>query len=68
MKPYELKPCPFCGGKAEIYMMWDGVYRAHCTKCAATMEPPFFGSGRAQIVRMWNRRAKKQRTTEGKNR
>lgn len=40
MKETELKPCPFCGGKAEIrrgkiYLM-DTV-QAHCTECGASM-------------------------------
>ena len=40
MKETELKPCPFCGGKAErkrckAYYI-DADY-AHCTKCGATM-------------------------------
>lgn len=40
MKETELKPCPFCGGKAEIkkgkaYYI-DAVY-VHCTECGVTM-------------------------------
>ena len=28
----ELKPCPFCGGKAEVHVSSDGIC-VRCTKC-----------------------------------
>lgn len=40
MNETELKPCPFCGGKAEIkrgYMYCVNSVQAHCTQCSVTM-------------------------------
>ena len=61
MKETELKPCPFCGGKAEIYKYdpYDGyqgdcsLYRVHCTKCDASFER----IRKEQAEDAWNRRA-----------
>jgi Lar family restriction alleviation protein len=36
MKETELKPCPFCGGEAEIHRAksyLDDVVQIHCTQC-----------------------------------
>jgi hypothetical protein len=46
----ELKPCPFCGGEAEIIIadtLWQSCYDnrqcfAICTKCKARSQPSFF--------------------------
>lgn len=40
MKETELKPCPFCGSKAEIkegYSYYNKTVQAHCTQCNACM-------------------------------
>ena len=29
----EIKPCPFCGGKAELFHSYDGYYCVQCTVC-----------------------------------
>lgn len=29
----DLKPCPFCGGKAELFHSYDGYYCVQCTVC-----------------------------------
>ena len=71
MERNELKPCPFCGGTAEIRMssemvgfgMSDTLYFVKCTACR--MRGSAFGSwdGDNQIERIikainaWNRRA-----------
>ena len=50
----DLKPCPFCGGKAELFHSYDGYHCVQCTCCACgTMH---MRTERAAI-RMWNRRA-----------
>ena len=40
MKATELKPCPFCGGKAEIkdgHLYAIKSVQAHCTQCNVAM-------------------------------
>lgn len=58
----ELKPCPFCGGKAEMLKMTGFkrfffnpvVKRPTCTKCHATM---FVWLDEKTAIDAWNRRA-----------
>lgn len=63
MQEVELKPCPFCGGKAVIHVN-DGV-RVICKECGAmtkclidvtTYGRPT-GSAIGSVVDAWNRRA-----------
>lgn len=58
----ELKPCPFCGGKAEI--LWDaeaeawgerGFYKVRCSDCITVHYNFFFTIEDA--AETWNRRA-----------
>lgn len=57
----ELKPCPFCGGKAQMLRMGGlkrfffnpTVKRPTCTRCGATM---FVWLDEATAIRCWNRR------------
>ena len=58
----ELKPCPFCGGKAVIHVN-DGV-RVICTVCGAMTQvlvdtyaqgKPTGGSV-GRVIELWNRR------------
>lgn len=48
----ELKPCPFCGGKAALWGRFDG-YEVYCINCLAKVEQ----DGRAEAIEAWNRRA-----------
>ena len=63
--PYELKPCPFCGGKAKVYRFGKTdklSVTVKCTVCKAQVQPihamPHFSyKARVEIVtRDWNRR------------
>lgn len=59
----ELKPCPFCGGKASLFVE-DGV-RVICNKCYASslISTDMLGAngvaGNAveKVIEAWNRRA-----------
>ena len=54
----ELKPCPFCGGKAFHYFFFDGFHdygRVECTKCKVMMtKVNCIGT---EAIEAWNRRA-----------
>ena len=73
----ELKPCPFCGGEAEISATGDYdeiVVSVRCTECTARVRladdsrDRDFDKLKAEAVAAWNRRAadvKKKRNTKG---
>ncbi|MBR2208098.1 MAG: Lar family restriction alleviation protein [Synergistaceae bacterium] len=59
----ELKPCPFCGGEAEVCADENEEYFVSCTKCTA-----LFGyctdtwgeyETEAAAIEAWNRRVSK---------
>lgn len=52
----ELKPCPFCGSKAEVGI-WYGVMTAKCTNpdCGAEIENGW--NSAEETAELWNRRA-----------
>lgn len=58
----ELKPCPFCGGKAVVHVN-DGV-RVMCTECGAKTKYLVDGYSQGRptgsainsVVKVWNRR------------
>lgn len=51
----ELKPCPFCGGEAEIISGF-GKYTVQCKKggCMANIS---WASNKDYAIKAWNRRA-----------
>jgi len=52
-KKIKLKPCPFCGGEAELYQTWTGDYCVQCNKCGATT---LHKRDANIVVGDWNRR------------
>ena len=53
----ELKPCPFCGGEAEIISGASNrqVFFVTCDTCGA--ETPWIARTKAEAAEAWNRRA-----------
>ena len=64
----ELKPCPFCGEKAEIYLgdSSDGYIKgtqyieAYCNKCGASIKARLV----AEAIKKWNTRVEASGTTK----
>lgn len=62
----ELKPCPFCGGEAEViklenYHTQSYRYFVTCRVCGA--EIPRISRSRQQAKSVWNRRADNETKT-----
>ena len=57
---FDLKPCPFCGGKSRLFV--SGDVRVICSKChASTMiltdNMEYESNAVETVVEAWNRRA-----------
>jgi len=52
----ELKPCPFCGGEAELTEWEFGYWIVKCTKCPCDLGRYWFRR-KADAKKTWNRRA-----------
>lgn len=51
----KLKPCPFCGGKAE-YIFKTGYYeKIYCDNCHINTDKQLMG----EAEKIWNRRVRK---------
>ena len=48
----ELKPCPFCGGEAEIIVV-ASYYKVRCSRCSGSAT---IATDRAAAIGFWNRR------------
>ena len=63
----ELKPCPFCGGRAKINsrptsLYCEGrAYQVQCTFCGATI-PEFWNQ--ESVIKAWNRRESEDNNNE----
>ena len=59
----ELKPCPFCGGSADVGEQFDpdgAYYFVNCTECMASTDVLLgqqSGYTEAEAIAAWNRRA-----------
>lgn len=64
----ELKPCPFCGGKAELVRTQNFLYHIKCKKCRATVgeikKPPSDFRTKLEVIEAWNTRAERTCNTE----
>ena len=58
-KLIDLKPCPFCGGEADViehlFHRLDSSYGLQCKKCKA--ETYQFYESEEKAIEAWNRRA-----------
>ncbi len=53
----ELKPCPFCGGKADYDNNESGLEWVYCTECGATGESFWMSIDVTdQAIKAWNNR------------
>ena len=57
---FELKPCPFCGGEARLFV--NGGVRVICSKCYASTrimsdEIEYDSNAVETVIEAWNRRA-----------
>lgn len=53
MTEQKLKPCPFCGGEASIYVAYDDGYCVCCDECGCCL--PVYNT-EEDAIREWNRR------------
>lgn len=60
MKNNKLKPCPFCGGEAELYQSYCGYYQIECHQCSARS---CTAVEKESVISNWNMRS----TTEIKS-
>lgn len=49
----ELKPCPFCGGDAQIDEICGEEYSAECKNCEIGT---YFNTDKQKVIDAWNRR------------
>lgn len=60
MAEYELKPCPFCGGKARLIYV-SQMSAVKCPKCGTLgkVVADYYkqGDGKGEAIEFWNRRA-----------
>ena len=58
MNEMELKPCPFCGGKAKFSLFFLCRDTIVCTECHACIVPPIIGAySKGELAAEWNGRA-----------
>lgn len=63
----QLRPCPFCGGEANIYQMhfWGTTYTCECSDCGIETKPM---DTEAEAIEAWNRRVATDKNVGDKER
>ena len=51
----KLKPCPFCGGEAEINVVWGKYFSPYCKECGTYHDREYVSKKAATAA--WNKRA-----------
>ena len=49
-----LKPCPFCGGEAEMFERWSRLWMVKCGACGVLLDPD--ERSQEACIKEWNRR------------
>lgn len=57
----ELKPCPFCGGEAELYQSYCGYYQIECHQCSARS---CMAVEEESVISNWNTRSATERKSK----
>lgn len=57
----ELKPCPFCGGEAELYQSYCGYYQIECHQCSARS---CTAVEKESVISNWNTRSATERKSK----
>lgn len=60
----ELRPCPFCGGEAEIVRNSSGSYFARCTNRQCAAKTRLYHENENGARQAWNRRARRTCSVE----
>ena len=66
----ELKPCPFCGGEAEIFEDYEIITKyvtVRCSKCFAKIQnvtASIYFCAEDKAIEMWNTRAESEGNNE----
>ena len=59
MSEIKLKPCPFCGGKANMSLIFRAGFKVECTVCGC--KTTLFNRN-GDAINVWNRRADDEET------
>ena len=59
MAEIKLKPCPFCGGKAEPFNPFENTEGTWCVICSECAAATGFEQTEAEAIEAWNTRAER---------